>query len=353
MNGNYPFPDQQILENLRKGVVIPAHPLALKKNRELDEKRQKGLTRYYIESGAGGIAVGVHTTQFEIHNPEAGLYKPVLEISMEAVKEYGVENKLVKVAGICGKTSQAVKEAEIARSSGYDAGLLSLTELKEETENQIIEHAKEVARVIPLFGFYLQHSLGGRFLSFDFWCKFFEIENVIAVKIATFDRYTTIDVVRALLETEKEKEIALYTGNDDNIIFDLITPFKVKDREVNIVGGLLGHWAFWTKKSVEIFNEVKEIVNNKKPVPPHILTLAAEITDANGAIFDAKNNFAGCISGINEVLRRSGLLEGNWCLNPDEKLSPGQKEEIDRIYQMYPHLRDDEFVRENIERFLS
>jgi len=343
----------EVYKILKEGTVIPAHPLALKKNRKLDEKRQKALTKYYILSGAGGIAVGVHTTQFEIHNPEVGLYKPVLEISMEAVKEYGVENKLVKVAGICGKTSQAVKEAEIARSFGYDAGLLSLTALKEESENQIIEHAKKVARVIPLFGFYLQPSLGGRFLSFNFWCKFFEIENVVAVKIATFDRYTTIDVVRAILETKREKEIALYTGNDNNIIFDLITPFKVKDREVNIVGGLLGHWAFWTKKSVEIFNEVKEIVNNKRPIPPHILTLAAEITDADGAIFDAKNNFAGCIPGINEVLRRSGLLERNWCLKPDEKLSLGQKEEIDRIYEMYPHLRDDEFIKENYERFFS
>lgn len=353
MKGILPFPTDEIMKNLKEGVVIPAHPLALTEERKLDEKRQKALTRYYIEAGAGGIAVGVHTTQFEIHNPKVGLLKPVLEISMEAIKEYKVEDKMVKVAGICGRTEQAVKEAEIARTLGYDAGLLSVTAFRDDEEEEIIEHAKEVSKIIPLFGFYLQPSLDGRYLSFDFWCKFFEIENVVAVKIATFDRYTTMDVVRAVIESGRERDIALYTGNDDHIILDLITPFKVKDKQVYIVGGLLGHWAFWTKKVVEIFKEVKEIIKNKKPIPPSILTLAAEITDVDGAVFDARNNFAGCIPGINEVLRRSGLLQGNWCLSPELKLSPGQKEEIDRIYRSYPHLRDDDFVRENIDRFLS
>jgi len=343
----------EVYKILKEGTVIPAHPLALKKNRKLDEKRQKALTKYYILSGAGGIAVGVHTTQFEIHNEKIGLYSPVLEISMEALKEEKVIDKVVKISGIYGDRKHALKEAKISSDYGYDAALVSLSKIKDKRENYLIDFLKEISEIIPVFGFYLQSAVGGRFLSYKFWCKFFEIENIAGVKIAPFNRYFTIDVIRAIIDTGREKEIPLYTGNDDNIIFDLITPFRFNNKEVRISGGLLGHWAFWTKKSVEIFNEVKEIVNNKKPIPPHILTLAAEITDADGAIFDAKNNFAGCIPGINEVLRRSGLLEGNWCLKPDEKLSRGQKEEIDRIYEMYPHLRDDEFIKENYERFFS
>jgi len=343
----------KIYKILKEETVIPAHPLALKKSRKLDEKRQKALTKYYILSGAGGIAVGVHTTQFEIHNEKIGLYSPVLEISIEALKEEKVIDKVVKISGIYGDRKHALKEAKISSDYGYDAALVSLSKIKDKRENYLIDFLKEISEIIPVFGFYLQPAVGGRFLSYKFWCKFFEIENIVGVKIAPFSRYFTIDVIRAIIDIGREKEIPLYTGNDDNIIFDLITPFRFNNKEVRISGGLLGHWAFWTKKTVEIFKKLKKIIKTQKSIPSELLTLAAEITDANGAIFDAKNNFAGCIPGINEVLRRSGLLEGNWCLKPDEKLSPGQKEEIDRIYEMYPHLRDDEFVKENYERFFS
>ncbi len=346
--------NKKILEDLRKGVFIPAHPLALTKERKLDEKRQKALTKYYIESGVGGIAVGVHTTQFEIHNPKIGLYKPVLQLAIETVKEYKLENKIIKVAGICGNTEQAIKEAEIAKGLGYDAGLLNLgTFIDEKDDDILIEHAKEVSHIIPVFGFYLQPATGGRELSFSFWCKFFQIDNVIAVKVAPFDRYRTIDVIKAIAQTKREKDIAVYTGNDDNIIIDLITPFKFNNKIIRIVGGLLGHWAFWTKRSVDIFNEIKEIIKENSPIPQEILTLSAAITDVNSAVFDANNKFSGCIPGINEILRRSGLLEGNWCINQDITLSPGQKEEIDRIFKCYPYLRDDEFVKKNINRWIK
>ncbi|HOV22153.1 MAG TPA: dihydrodipicolinate synthase family protein [bacterium] len=346
--------NKKILENLRKGVFIPAHPLALTKERKLDEKRQKGLTKYYIESGVGGIAVGVHTTQFEIHNPKVGLYKPVLQLAIETIKEYKLEDEIIKVAGICGKTEQATKEGEIARDMGYDAGLLNLGTFTDEKDDDIlIEHTKEVSRIIPVFGFYLQPATGGRELSFSFWCKFFQIDNVIAVKVAPFDRYRTIDVIRAIVETGREKDIAVYTGNDDNIIIDLITPFKFNNKIIRIVGGLLGHWAFWTKKSVDIFNEIKEIIKENSPIPQEILTLSAAITDVNSAVFDANNKFSGCIPGINEILRRSGLLEGNWCINQDITLSPGQKEEIDRIFSEYSYLRDDEFVKKNLNKWIK
>lgn len=343
----------KLLKILKGGVVIPAHPLALTKDRKLDEKRQKGLTKYYILSGAGGIAVGVHTTQFEIHRNRA-LYKKVLSLSIEAIEEEGAKEKIVKISGIYGNKNQVIEEAELSVSSGYDACLVSFSGLKQEKEENLIEIVKEISEIIPVFGFYLQPAVGGMYLSYNFWCKFFEkVENIAGVKIAPFDRYFTIDVVRAVVDTGREKEIPLYTGNDDNIIFDLITPFKVRNKKIRISGGLLGHWAFWTKRTVEIFNTVRKIAKSNQSIPPYILTLAAEITDANGAIFDAKNNFAGCIPGINEVLRRSGLLEGNWCLNKKEKLSPRQKEEIDRIYNVYPHLRDDKFIEKNLDKIFS
>ncbi len=342
---------EKTMNILREGTVIPAHPLALNKNRKLDERRQKALTRYYVSAGAGGIAVGVHTTQFEIHDEKIGLYRPVLELAADAAGESGRE--MVKVAGICGKTGQAVEESTVARKYGYDAGLLSLTALKDAPTDKLMAHSRAVAEIIPLFGFYLQPAVGGRVLDFEFWRRFFEIENVVAVKIAPFNRYFTIDVVRALMESGRENEVALYTGNDDSIVYDLITPFEFNGKSVRIAGGLLGHWAFWTKKAVELHKRIKSLLKSGGNIPSDLLKESAEITDCNAAIFDAANNFRGCVPGINEVLRRAGLLEGTWCINPAETLSPGQKGEIDRIYRSYPHLRDDAFVQENLDAWLG
>jgi len=348
------MPDVPIRKILQSGVVIPAHPLALTSNRKLDEVRQRGLTRYYIASGVGGIAVGVHTTQFEIRDPQIGLFKPVLELAGETIENSDLP--IVKISGICGKTKQAVSEAQFAAEIGYDAGLLSVGALKTETVDQLIDHCKAIAEVIPVIGFYLQPSVGGRILSYDFWRRFAEIPNVIAIKIAPFNRYQTIDVVRAIAEAGRTNEIALYTGNDDNIILDLLTTFKFrvagKPVCLRIVGGLLGHWAVWTKRAVEMLQEIHRVVESGSPIPPELLTLAIEVTDANAAFFDPANRFAGCIAGIHEVLRRSGLMQGRWCLNPAEELSPRQMEEIDRVYAAYPHLNDDTFVSEHIDDWL-
>ena len=347
--GEYPLPPAEILLALRKGMVIPAHPLALTKERRLDEKRQRALTRYYIAAGAGGIAIGVHTTQFEIHHKKVGLYRPVLELASETIRES--EKLIVKIAGICGKTKEAISEAEFAMDKGYHAGLLSLTAFKNSTVDEMITHCKEVAKIIPIFGFYLQPSVGGRILDFNFWRKFLEIENVIGIKIAPFNRYQTLDVVRAVAESGRN-DIALYTGNDDNIVNDLLTDFVFAGGRVRIVGGLLGHWAFWTKKAVELLEEIHSITERNAPIPAEMLRLAVQITDANAAIFDAANGFAGCIPGIHEVLRRQGLMKGRWCLDSSQELSAGQNEEIDRIYRDYPEMNDDSFVRENLDRWL-
>jgi len=331
-------------EKLRCGVAIPAHPLALDANRRLDERRQRALTRYYLAAGAGGVAVGVHTTQFEIRDPQVGLYKPVLSLAMEELRK----SDAIRIAGIVGPTAQAVKEAECAARCGYHAGLLSLSALRNASVAELIAHAKAVASVIPLFGFYLQPAVGGRVLPYEFWRKFVEIENVVAIKTAPFNRYQTLDVVRALAESGRADEIALYTGNDDSIVVDLLTPFRFGTQTVRIAGGLLGHWAVWTQRVVELLDRV-----HKEPQWPGWLTLAAEITDANAALFDVANHFSGCIAGIHEVLRRQGLLAGRWCLNPAEDLSPGQMEEIDRIYAAYPHLNDDDFVHRHLDEWLS
>jgi len=357
--GDYPLPPRQILSELRKGLVIPAHPLALTKDRRLDEVRQRALTRYYIAAGAGGLAVGVHTTQFEIHKPEVGLYKPVLKLAAETIEECEkkVGRPIVKVAGICGLTKQAVSEAQFAMEQGYHAGLLSLSAFKDATVEEIIAHCRAVAKIIPIFGFYLQPAVGGRILSYKFWRRFVEIDNVVAIKIAPFNRYYTIDVARAVAEAGRADEIALYTGNDDNIVNDLLTTFSFKvDGEtvkVRIVGGLLGQWAVWTKRAVELLNEIHSVIRSSRPIPQKLLTLGAQITDANSAIFDAAHNFAGCIPGIHEVLRRQGLLEGRWCLDPNLDLSEGQMEEINRVYTAYPHLNDDSFVAEHLEEWIE
>jgi len=351
------MPPTDVLDALQRGLVIPAHPLALTAERTLDERRQRALTRYYTAAGAGGVAVGVHTTQFEIHNPKVGLYRPVLELAAETVAEAegDREHPIVKIAGLCGNTEQAVAEAQLASELGYHVGLLSLSAMREASDGALLTHCRAVAEAIPVFGFYLQPSVGGRRLGFDFWARFAEIENVVAIKIAPFNRYQTIDVVRAVIAAGRHEEIALYTGNDDNIIADLLTAFEFpcgdKRVRMRIVGGLLGHWAVWTRKVVEILDFVRLAVSRGEE-PPGLLTLGLQVTDANAALFDPAHDFAGCIPGIHEVLRRQGLLEGRWCLNPEEDLSPGQLEEIDRVCAAYPYLNDDEFVAANLDEWL-
>jgi dihydrodipicolinate synthase/N-acetylneuraminate lyase len=332
-----------IRQHLRHGHVIPAHPLALNAARKLDERRQRALTRYYLDAGAGGIAVGVHTTQFAIREPKFGLFRPVLELAMEEMRERPV----AKIAGVCGLTPQAMQEAELAVSLGYDAALLSLGALRDATIAQLIEHAHTVANVIPVIGFYLQPSVGGRLLPYSFWRKFAEIDNIVAIKIAPFNRYQTLDVVRAVVESGRSAEIALYTGNDDNIIIDLLTEFNFGGISTRFVGGLLGHWAVWTRTAVAQLSGIRAGAPTTS-----LLTLAQQVTDANAALFDPANQFRGCIAGLHEILRRQGLLEGIWCLDPEEGLSVGQSEEIDRVCRAYPHLTDDQFVEENIEKWL-
>ena len=331
-------------ERLLQGAVIPAHPLALTAERKLDERRQRALTRYYLAAGAGGVAVGVHTTQFAIRDPKIGLFEPVLRLAME---ELGRSDAAIRVAGVCGTTPQAVKEAGLARDCGYHAGLLSLAAMRNASIDELIAHARAVADVIPVFGFYLQPAVGGCVLPYSFWRRFVEIENVVAVKIAPFNRYQTLDVVRAVVESGRE-DIALYTGNDDMIVVDLLTKFQFGNRTASFAGGLLGHWAAWTRCAVNLLEDLKSCQNPTT----QLLTLAAQVTDSNAALFDAANGFHGCIAGIHEVLCRQGLLAGRWCLDPHEDLSPGQMEEIDRVYRWYPNLTDDAFVRRHLDEWL-
>lgn len=346
-----------ILEKINKGTVIPALPLALDKERNLDERRQRALMRYYLDAGAGGVAVGVHTTQFEIRLPEYNLYEPVLEIAKQEFDRFQAKNGTmpVRIAGVIGKTAQAVKEAKLAVDKGYHAVLLSVAAFAEASNDEIIGHCREVAKVIPVIGFYLQSAVGGRRLDVDFWREFAAIDNVIAIKMAPFNRYQTFDVVRGVAESGRADEIALYTGNDDNILVDLLSEYKIRvnNRTITkrIVGGLLGHWAVWTRSAVTLLEQVHS--GNLSANMQEVLCLANQITDSNAAFFDVANNFAGCITGIHEVLRRQGLLEGIWTLNENETLSPGQKEEIDRVYEAYPDLNDDDFVAKNLERWMA
>jgi dihydrodipicolinate synthase/N-acetylneuraminate lyase len=335
----------QLCEKLRSGLVIPAHPLALNSQRQLDERRQRALTRYYLAAGAGGIAVGVHTTQFAIRDPKIGLLEPVLALADEESRS----SDIVKIAGVCGGRKQASAEAELAARLGYDAALLSLADLKHESIPQLLEHARAIATVVPIIGFYLQPAVGGRLLSYEFWREFVEIENVVAIKIAPFNRYQTLDVVRALAQSGRAQKVALYTGNDDNILNDLLTRFDFGGQPLRIAGGLLGHWAVWTQTAVSHLALGK---HHNDEVPGELLTLAQQITDANSAIFDPAHHFRGCIPGIHEILRRQGLLEGRWCLDPDEELSQGQSAEIDRVRKAYPHLQDDAFVQEHLDEWL-
>jgi dihydrodipicolinate synthase/N-acetylneuraminate lyase len=339
---------------LLEGQVIPAHPLALTAERRLDERRQVALTRYYCDAGAGGVAVGVHTTQFAIRSE--GLLEPVLRLAAGVVREREAASgqRLVRVAGIVGPTAQAVAEAGLARDLGYDLGLLSLGALREARADELLAHCRRVAEVLPLFGFYLQPAVGGRLLDESFWRRFLEIGSVAAIKVAPFNRYHTLDVARALAASGRGGEVALYTGNDDSIVPDLLARFEPRPGSVPVrfAGGLLGQWAVWTRRAVELLQEVKECRRTGQGAFD-LLALGQQLTDANAALFDARHSFAGCIAGIHEVLRRQGLLVGRWCLDPNEDLSPGQGEEIERVLRAYPHLADDTYVAENLERWLS
>lgn len=340
-----------------KGVVIPALPLALNQERKLDEAKQRLLMKYYLNAGAGGVAVAVHTTQFEIRLPEVNLYERVLEIANEEFDNYTTKTlkPIVRIAGVIGKTEQATKEAKIALKNGFHSVLLGVAAYSGASNEEILEHCRAIAEIIPIIGFYLQPAVGGQRLDVDFWREFAQIENVIAIKMAPFNRYQTFDVVRGVVESGRADEISIYTGNDDNILVDLLSEYEIKVGnklvKKNIVGGLLGHWAVWTKKAVELLEDIqngKFDTNTREAI-----TLAHQITDSNSAFFDSANNFAGCIVGLHEVLRRQGLLKGLWVLNPEEVMSPGQMEEIDRVYEAYPHLNDDDFVTENLSKWLD
>jgi hypothetical protein len=342
---------------LRRGTVIPAHLLALDAARQLDTRRQRALTRYYLDAGVGGVAVGVHSTQFAIR--ETGLYKPVLELAMRTAEEWtplGGRRPLCMVAGLAGPTAQAVEEARIASGLGYHAALLSLAALKGASEDELVAHCRSVAEMMPLIGFYLQPAVGGLLLSESFWQRFAAIDNVVAIKMAPFNRYRTLDVIRGVVAARSEDRVTLYTGNDDHIVLDLLAPFTFmrdgKPVTVRVRGGLLGHWSVWTQAAVQLFERIHKAVAAGS-VDPSLLALDAQITDCNAALFDVANDFHGCIAGCHEILRRQGLLEGTWCLDPDEGLSPGQAEALTRIQKDYPHLMDDGFVAKNRERWLS
>jgi hypothetical protein len=342
-----------VLAALRQGAVIPAHPLALDARRKLDERRQKALTRYYIDAGSGGLAVGVHSTQFAIR--EAGLYEPVLRMAAETARDWA-EGTLVLIGGLSGKTAQAKKEAAVARGLGYHAVMLSLAPMKGASIDELIGHCAEIAAEMPLVGFYLQTAVGGIPLPMEFWRRFAQIENVVAIKMAPFNRYRTLDVIRGVVAARAEDRVTLYTGNDDHIVLDLAVPFDIQRGpetvRMRIRGGLLGHWSVWTKSAVELHAKIRAAVAANR-VDENLLALDAKVTDANSAFFDVANNFAGCIPGCHEVLRRQGVLEGTWCLDPNEKMSPGQKEEIDRVYAAYPEFADDAFVKANLGKWLA
>lgn len=339
---------------LHDGVAIPAHPTALNRDLSIDERRQRALTRYYLDAGVGGLAIGVHTSQFEIR--EQGLYRPVLALGKEEIDRFESKNdrNIIRIAGVIGRTEQAVEEARIASELDYHAVLLSLAAYRGEQNEDIIAHCKAVAEVIPVIGFYLQEACGGRTLDTDFWRQFAQIENVVAIKMAPFNRYQTYEVVRGVAESGRAEKIALYTGNDDNIVVDLLSSYEVplgnQVIKKRIVGGLLGHWSAWTKPAVELLSRIKGADASEYP---ELLVLANKITDANQAFFDARNGFGGSIAGMHEVLKRQGLLEETITISPKEVLGPGQKEEIDRVYKCYPELNDDAFVRANLDKWLN
>ena len=343
--------------HLLAGHVIPAQPLALDRHRKFSEKHQRALTRYYVAAGSGGLAVGVHSTQFAIRDPDHNLFRPVLELAAQTVRAElaAAPRDFALIAGICGQTPQAVAEAELALSFGYHAGLVSMAAFKTEPEDAIVAHVATLAKLIPVVGFYLQPAVGGRVFSYAFWRKFAEIPGVVAIKLAPFNRYQTIDVVRAVTDAGRD-DLALYTGNDDTIVADLLTPFTFAHRGKpvtrRIVGGLLGHWGVWTHSAVQLFRETQSAAQQPE-FSARWLERAVAVTDMNAALFDAANRFHGCIPGILEVLRRQGLVETVHCLNPDEVLSPGQAEELTRVCHTYPELTDDAFVAQHLTRWLS
>lgn len=366
----YPFPSGEILERFRRGTVIPAHPLALTEGSKLDERHQRALTRYYIDAGVGGLAVGVHTTEFALHETERGMYKPVLELALESARSWVRGRMPVMVAGICGPTEQALREAATAKELGYHIGMISLSFFKGDVGQKgnlevLLEHCRRIAEVMPVMGFYLQPAVGGILLEEKFWRELAEIPNLVGIKIAPFNRYHTLSVVRGIAESGRN-DIALYTGNDDTIVTDLLTRFEVgvgcaadSDQpqqsarvRLGIVGGLLGHWAYWTRRAVELLERLSE-VRESASVPSDLLTLGAQITESNEAVFDPYNHFRGCISGILYVLARVGLVEAVRTLGEGEDLSPGQSNRIERIVNLYPHLTDDDFVHENLSRWLT
>ena len=342
-----------VLALLRRGSVIPAHPLALDASRQLDARRQRALTRYYLDAGAGGLAVGVHTTQFAIR--DVGLYEPVLESAARTAREW-TQRPVVLIAGLCGRTEQALQESEVALAHGYHAGMLSLAAMKGASTDELIDHCAAVAARIPLVGFYLQTAVGGIALPAEFWRRFAAIDNVVAIKMAPFSRYRTLDVIRGVVAAGAQDRVTLYTGNDDHIVLDLLAPFVVKtgnaEVTVRIRGGLLGHWSVWTRRAVEQLERIHAAVA-AGTADASLLALDSRITDCNSAFFDVANQFAGCIAGCHEVLRRQGLLAGTWCLDPNEALSPGQAEEIDRVCLEHADLADDAFVAANVARWLE
>ena len=346
----------ELRARLLDGMVIPAHPLALDAQRRFDPRRQAALTRYYLAAGAGGLAVGVHTTQFAIRDPGVDLLAPVLELAADVARTGRVTAPPIMIAGICGPTPQALRESALAAGLGYDAGLLSLAALRDASHADLLAHCRAIAVVLPVVGFYLQPAVGGRALDYRFWREFLEIERVVAVKVAPFNRYQTLDVMRALAESGRG-DVALYTGNDDNIVVDLVADQCLRGPAgpvtVRFAGGLLGQWAVWTRRAVELLDEIKAGRQDAGPTSRHLLSRAAALTDANAALFDVRHAFAGCIAGLHEILRRQGLMAGRWCLDPNEDLSAGQLEEIDRVCRMYPELTDDEFVAANVGKWLD
>jgi dihydrodipicolinate synthase/N-acetylneuraminate lyase len=355
MSADLPLPDSVLVDSLRDGIVIPAHPLALTAERKLDKRRQRLLSRYYLDAGVGGLAVGVHTTQFAIREPQHGLLRPVLELAAETIREHEEKTgrRIVRVAGVCGQTEDALRDAELARELDYDLGLLNLSAFPEADDATLLAHARRIAEIIPLFGFYLQPDIGGRLLSREFFREFATIPNLIAVKMAAFDRGLTQEAIEGIEDSGRGDDVILYTGNDNFIIEDLTEGYLVSTAEGpklrRMAGGLLGHWAVWAKAAVATLELIKVARSRENFDPAAFAELASQVTEMNHYLFDFDNGFRGCIPGVHEILRRQGLLEGTWCLNPDEILSKGQSEALTRVSKACPHMVDDAFVAENLD----